>query len=125
MGWLDAAGRWLLDGAAGSFIVLTLGGLAVAACRQPVRRIRLILYTLAGALIVPALAALPVAPRWSIGLLPGATVEHTQAATTRPSPMRDLAASAPVEASAAAPSPVRTITVAEPPPTPAPAWRWP
>ncbi len=60
----------LANAAVGVLIVLVLGSLAARFCRQPVRRARLVLLTLFGGLAVPVLLALPVAPRWSAGLLP-------------------------------------------------------
>ncbi len=62
----------LANAAAGGLIVLAVGSLAARLCRQPVRRARLVVLTLLGAVAVPGLAALPVAPRWSAGL-PAAT----------------------------------------------------
>ena len=61
-------GSRLADSAAGGLIVLAAGSLAAGLCRQPVRRARLIVLSLLGAMAVPALGALPVAPRWSAGL---------------------------------------------------------
>ncbi len=61
---------WLASAAAGSLIILAVGSLAARLCRQPVRRARLIVLTLFGALAVPWLALVPVVPRWSTGILP-------------------------------------------------------
>jgi hypothetical protein len=74
MDWQELTSSRLADAAAGGLIVLAAGSLAARFCRQPVRRARLIVLSLLGALAVPALGALPVAPRWSAGLpaAPGA-----------------------------------------------------
>ena len=69
MDWQVLTGGRLADAAAGGLIVLAAGSLAARLCRQPVRRARLIVLSLLGALAVPCLGALPVAPRWSAGLL--------------------------------------------------------
>ena len=68
MDWQVLTGGRLADAAAGGLIVLAAGSLAARLCRQPVRRARLIVLSLLGAMAVPALGALPVAPRWSAGL---------------------------------------------------------
>src|SRR3954451_11013856 len=68
MGWQIFAWGRLADAAAGGLIVLAAGSLAARLCRQPVRRARLIVLSLLGAMAVPALGALPVVPRWSVGL---------------------------------------------------------
>ena len=68
MDWQVLTGSRLADAAAGGLIVLAAGSLAAWLCRQPVRRARLIVLSLLGAMAVPALGALPVAPRWSVGL---------------------------------------------------------
>ena len=70
MDWQILAWGRLADAAAGGLIVLAAGSLAARLCRQPVRRARLVVLTLLGAVAVPGLGALPVAPRWSAGLLP-------------------------------------------------------
>ncbi len=67
MDWQVLTGSRLADAAAGGLIVLAAGSLAARLCRQPVRRARLIVLSLLGAMAVPALGALPVAPRWSVG----------------------------------------------------------
>ena len=68
MDWQVLTWSRLADAAAGGLIVLAAGSLAARLCRQPVRRARLIVLSLLGAMAVPALGALPVAPRWSVGL---------------------------------------------------------
>jgi beta-lactamase regulating signal transducer with metallopeptidase domain/protocatechuate 3,4-dioxygenase beta subunit len=68
MDWQVLTGSRLADAAAGGLIVLAAGSLAAWLCRQPVRRVRLIVLSLLGAITVPALGALPIAPRWSVGL---------------------------------------------------------
>src|SRR5262249_44184909 len=70
MGWQILAWVRPADVAAGGLIVLAAGSLAALLCRQPVRRARLVVLTLLGAVAVPGLAPLPGAPRWSAGLLP-------------------------------------------------------
>ena len=72
MEWQILAWSRLADAAAGGLIVLAAGSLAARLCRQPVRRARLVVLTLLGGMAVPGLGALPVAPRWSAGLLRGA-----------------------------------------------------
>lgn len=72
MDWQILVWGRLADAAAGSLIVLALGSLAAGLCRQPVRRARLVVLTLLGGLAVPVLGTLPIAPRWSAGLLPAA-----------------------------------------------------
>jgi beta-lactamase regulating signal transducer with metallopeptidase domain len=68
MDWQVLTSSRLADGAAGGLIVLAAGSLAAWLCKQPVRRARLIVLSLLGAMAVPALGTLPVAPRWSVGL---------------------------------------------------------
>src|SRR3954468_3824037 len=69
MDWQVLTGSRLADAAAGGLIVLAAGSLAARLCRQPVRRVRLIVLSLVGAMAVPALGALPVAPRGAAALL--------------------------------------------------------
>ncbi len=68
MDWQVLTGSRLADAAAGGLIVLAAGSVAAWLCRQPVRRARLIVLSLVGAMALPALGALPIAPRWSAGL---------------------------------------------------------
>jgi beta-lactamase regulating signal transducer with metallopeptidase domain len=70
MDWQILTWGRLENAAAGGLIVLAVGSLAVRLCRQPVRRARLVILTLLGAVAVPCLGALPVVPRWSAGILP-------------------------------------------------------
>ncbi len=63
------AWHWLAHGAVGGLIVLGLGSLAAWLCRQPVRRARVVVLTLLGGFAVPWLGALPLAPRWSAGIV--------------------------------------------------------
>ena len=70
MSWHMLAFQWLAQGAAGGLLVLLAGSLAAKVCRQPVRRARLALLTMAGGLIVPWLAALSVAPAWTSVRIP-------------------------------------------------------
>jgi beta-lactamase regulating signal transducer with metallopeptidase domain len=94
MDWQVLVGSRLADAAAGSLIVLAAGSLAARLCRQPVRRARLVVLSLLGAVAVPALGALPLAPRWSAGLLaaPAAIVARADRAApaeagSRPHPL--------------------------------------
>ena len=68
MDWQVLTGSRLADAAAGGLIVLAAGSLAARLCRQPVRRARLIVLSLLGAMAVPVAGSLPIAPRWSVGL---------------------------------------------------------
>src|SRR3954447_20219205 len=63
------AWRWLAQAAVGGMIVLAVGSLAARLCRQPVRRARVVIFTLLGGLAVPWLGFLPIAPRWSAGIV--------------------------------------------------------
>jgi beta-lactamase regulating signal transducer with metallopeptidase domain/protocatechuate 3,4-dioxygenase beta subunit len=67
MMWHSGAFVWLIHAAVGGSLFLAAGCLAVVLCRQPVRRIRLIELTLAGAMLVPLLAVLPGLPHWPMG----------------------------------------------------------
>jgi beta-lactamase regulating signal transducer with metallopeptidase domain len=70
MSWHFGPFLWLVHTALGGSLFLAAGCLAVAVCRQPVRRIRLIELTVAGALLVPLLVAVPGIPSWTLGWLP-------------------------------------------------------
>jgi beta-lactamase regulating signal transducer with metallopeptidase domain/protocatechuate 3,4-dioxygenase beta subunit len=61
--------NWLAHVALGGSCFLAMGSIAVCCCRQPIRKIRLMEWTLLGALFVPGLAALSVMPRWHFGWL--------------------------------------------------------
>ncbi len=76
------AWRWLAHGAVGGLIVLCLGSLAAWLCRQPVRRARIVVLTLLGGFVVPWLGALPIAPRWSAGIVLAAPRVLTLSAAT-------------------------------------------
>ncbi len=78
MDWQIFAWDRLADATAGGLIVLAAGSLAAQLCRQPVRRAWLIVLTLLGGVAVPCLGALPVAPRWSAGLLPAPTPHRSR-----------------------------------------------
>src|SRR5262245_53147682 len=67
MAWHITALTWLIHATVGGSLFLLAGALAVRWCREPVRRIRLIELTLAGALLVPWVGLLPGLPRWSPG----------------------------------------------------------
>jgi hypothetical protein len=56
----------LIDAAAMSLIVLTAGSIGVLCCRQPIRRMRIIVLTLAGCLFAPVINLLPGVPHWSL-----------------------------------------------------------
>src|SRR5437879_409883 len=58
---------WLAHAALGGTLFLAVVCLAVALCRQPIRRIRLIELALVGSLVVPWLSRLPALPHWSTG----------------------------------------------------------
>ena len=79
MDWQMLAWSRLADAAAGGLIVLAIGSLAARLCRQPVRRAWIVVLTLLGGMAVPCLSALPVAPRWSAGLLPAPAVLRAHA----------------------------------------------
>jgi beta-lactamase regulating signal transducer with metallopeptidase domain/protocatechuate 3,4-dioxygenase beta subunit len=126
MAWHLGALTWLAHAAVGGSLFLAAGCLAVALCRQPVRRILLIELALAGALLVPWAAALPGLPHWSVGWLelagpPADPPAVPEAPPPQPAPLTN--ARPPVvtdqlpSASAAAP-PLPAVEVA---PAPAPA----
>jgi beta-lactamase regulating signal transducer with metallopeptidase domain/uncharacterized GH25 family protein len=69
MAWHISVCQWLAQAALVSFLILAAGCLAVQACRQPIRRLRLIELTLAGCLIVPWLTLLPGLPGWTVARL--------------------------------------------------------
>jgi hypothetical protein len=91
----------LLEAAASSFVLFTVGTLAVLCCRQPVRRARLIALTLAGSVVVPVLnllavlSILPGLPHWSlpeigtIAALKGARLKEQRQQTTAPVQLAD------------------------------------
>jgi beta-lactamase regulating signal transducer with metallopeptidase domain len=70
MAWQLLAWPWMANAAAGGLMVLAVGALAVRLCPQPARRSRLIVMTILGATALPALMAIPGAPRWSARVLP-------------------------------------------------------
>src|SRR5437588_105103 len=75
MVWQEIAWRWLAHSATTGLIVLAAGSAAVALCRQPVGRARLVVFTVLGSLIVPWLGLVPLVPRWSTArFLPGAEI---------------------------------------------------
>jgi beta-lactamase regulating signal transducer with metallopeptidase domain len=137
MDWQVLTGSRLADAAAGGLIVLAAGSLAARLCRQPVRRVRLIVLSLVGAMAVPGLGVLPVAPRWSAGLLaaPAAILardDHAAPAEVggRPYPRRETlsrVALGPIEQPGGMPTGhVGTGPALAPkgPMAPAPAARW-
>src|SRR5258708_23858253 len=56
----------LIEVAAISLVLFTLGSLAALGCRQPVRRMQIIILTLAGSVLAPPLNLLPRLPHWSL-----------------------------------------------------------
>lgn len=135
MAWHLGALTWLAHAAVGGSLFLAVGCLAVALCRQPVRRILLIELSLAGALLLPWATALPWLPHCSIGWLdlaePAAqapTMAESPAAPPGPRTMasyplvsesRALASAAPPPPLAAAPTPPASAETA----TGAAPWR--
>jgi hypothetical protein len=87
MDWQVLTWSRLADAAGGGLIVLAAGSLAARLCRQPVRRARLIVLSLLGAMAVPVLGALSVAPRWSAGL--AAPPAAILAGADRPAPAEE------------------------------------
>jgi Zn-dependent protease with chaperone function len=71
MAWISTDWHWWIQAALGGTIVLALGSLAAKVSRQPAHRSRIVVLTVLGCLLVPWLGSLPIAPRWSAGLLPG------------------------------------------------------
>jgi beta-lactamase regulating signal transducer with metallopeptidase domain/protocatechuate 3,4-dioxygenase beta subunit len=89
---------WLAHAAVGGSVFLAAGCLAVALCRQPVRCIRLIELTLAGALLAPFASSLPWLPHWSTGwLAPEAPAVDAMSAAQEPAPALDMTP-APIQA---------------------------
>lgn len=74
MNWQAAMSEWLLDSLLSTTVILTAGMAAAWCCRQPVYRIRIIQWTLAGCLLTP------LAQRW--GGLPEVALRTTPAMTT-------------------------------------------
>lgn len=123
MSWITLLGHLWAEAALAGLVVLTCGGLALKACRQPVHRARIVGLTILGALLAPAVGALPFAPRWASGLLAlgvssaSTTTNDAAALETMPipSPMRAM----PREVTLAGPS--RLAGAADPGPAPAKA----
>ncbi|MGO9921617.1 MAG: M56 family metallopeptidase [Isosphaeraceae bacterium] len=101
------AWRWLAHAAAGGTIVLILGSLAAWLCTRPAERARIVLLTLFGGLAVPWLGYLPIAPRWSAGLL------------AAPAPPRGAARTAPAGQIATVEAPAALSESIDLPPRPA------
>jgi WD40 repeat protein len=74
----------LIDFALFGSLILLVGCLALRFFRQPVERLRIIEWTLAGCLLAPLLQQIPGVPRWSLGLWPRAEV----AAADEPAPVQ-------------------------------------
>ncbi|HEX5272080.1 MAG TPA: M56 family metallopeptidase [Gemmataceae bacterium] len=81
MSWHLVVCTWLAHAALGGSAVLLAGCLALRACKQPARRLRLIELTLLGCLVVPWAARLTFLPHWSAGLLGAAPPEPAAEAT--------------------------------------------
>jgi hypothetical protein len=60
----------LIDFALFGGLILLVGCLAMRFFKQPVERLRIIEWTLAGCLLAPLLQQIPGVPRWSLGLWP-------------------------------------------------------
>jgi protocatechuate 3,4-dioxygenase beta subunit len=125
MSWHLAVVRWLAHAALGGSLFFAAGCLAAGACRQPVRRLRLLELALLGALLVPWASALPWLPHWSAGWLALAPAPADSPAPAVPSPPAGsagplpLAAAVPADALSPPPaSPDRVPT--DPAPAPAP-----
>jgi beta-lactamase regulating signal transducer with metallopeptidase domain/uncharacterized GH25 family protein len=87
MTWHLAVITWLAHAALGGSVFLAAGYLAVYLCRQPVRRIRLIELTVAGALLVPWASQLPWLPHWSAGWLASESANSGPAAVGETAPV--------------------------------------
>jgi protocatechuate 3,4-dioxygenase beta subunit len=106
MSWHLAVCTWLAHAALGGSAVLLAGCLALRACKQPARRLRVIELTLLGCLLVPWVARLPFVPHWSAGLLGAVPQTEAAAATAADDDADDLPEPSP--------APVLTETPAEP-----------
>src|SRR5262249_17808622 len=75
MTWQTPVWNWLAHAAVGNLLVLAVGCVGAALCRQPVRRLRLIELTFLGCLLAPWLSLVSGLPQWSLGWLdvPAAT----------------------------------------------------
>jgi beta-lactamase regulating signal transducer with metallopeptidase domain/protocatechuate 3,4-dioxygenase beta subunit len=107
MSWHLVVCTWLAHAALGGSAVLLAGCLALRACKQPARRLRLIELTLLGCLVVPWAARLSFLPHWSAGLFgvapaaesaPDGTLADEDAGAV-PAPQIPLLAGAPAEPS--------------------------
>ncbi|HJZ56604.1 MAG TPA: M56 family metallopeptidase, partial [Gemmataceae bacterium] len=119
MEWQSLALDWLVRAAAGGFVFLAAGAVAVRLCRQPAERVRVTGFALLGAILVPWLALAPGLPRWSVGVMP----PEPAAAVTPPAAQQPAPVAQPVPP--VPPSPEPTPPPAElkadpPPPRPAP-----
>ncbi|WP_337174937.1 M56 family metallopeptidase [Paludisphaera sp.] len=119
MGWSAFTWDRPADVAVGGLIVLTLGAVAVRLSRQPVRRIRLVLWSLVGAAALPILAASPITPRWSIPVLPG-EAEPRPIAVEPPRPATPLHPPAIATADGPTAPPSVESRKVDPPPAPSP-----
>jgi beta-lactamase regulating signal transducer with metallopeptidase domain/protocatechuate 3,4-dioxygenase beta subunit len=95
MAWHTTTLLWLTHAVLWSSLILLVGCLAVAATRQPVRRVRLIALTLGGALLAPCLGQLSWLPHWSAGWLRLEPAEAAPAALGASVPT-DLMTTAPI-----------------------------
>ncbi len=66
MPWTDTLYPWLIHSALVSLVVLAVGSVAAALCRQPARRVRIIELTLAGCLVAPCLGMIPWYPQFTV-----------------------------------------------------------
>jgi beta-lactamase regulating signal transducer with metallopeptidase domain len=103
-GYLVAWG-WLVRAAVSGLLVLAVGSVAALLCRQPVRRARIVVLTLLGALAVPWLGSLPMVPEWSAGFV--------LANPAAPPPARGEARALAASTALPAPGdlPARTVTI--------------
>lgn len=72
MTWDAFALEALARAVAGGFVILAAAAVAVRLCRQPADRVRITGLALAGAVLIPGVAAVPGLPGWSVAVLPPA-----------------------------------------------------
>ena len=116
-GWLRAALT--------SSILLVVGSIAVALTREPIRRSRLVLVTLGGALFAPVLGLLPGLPHWSAPVLSGGVPGRDPAAIEANQAMIGAERGPTGPADQQATPPRRTPELAKVRDVPAPATYWP
>ncbi|MSR59098.1 MAG: hypothetical protein EXS05_15880 [Planctomycetaceae bacterium] len=81
---------WLILSAATSLLLLTLGSLAVLCCRQPVRRMRIIVWTLSGCLVAPLISLAPGLPHWTLPVPEANRADESGAAQATAAPPRSF-----------------------------------